>query len=125
MGVTTSVDSRAYPIELAKQMLNLAGNLNMSAGPTAYYEAETKLNAFIESLNVYFKVTWPDYFKGQDFTKQRRTIERFVTLKQESPMLKQAIARQLLDCINYFPVAEDKVIEPIYLEEASDERTGS
>lgn len=124
MGVTSSFDSQAYPIELAKQILNLAGNLNMRGGPTAYHEAETKLNAFIESLNVYFKVAWPEYFKGQDFTKQRATIERFIQLKQYSPMLKQAVARQLLDTIHYFPVAEEKVIDPIYLE-VSDERIGN
>lgn len=118
------IDSRAYPVELAKTLLNLAEPLNMGKGPTAYHEAEIQMLVLLEQLTTYFKVAWPENFKGQDFTKYRATVERFIGLKRYSPMLRQTVARQLLDTIHYFP--ETPVAEPMYIEVLDEsERTGN
>lgn len=112
--VLLKIDSRAYPIELAKSLLQLAPELQMNKGPTAYHEAEVRMMVLLDALTTYFKIAWPENWTGQDFSKYRATVERFIGLKQYSPMLKQSVARQLLDCIHYFPTAP--VAEPIYLE---------
>jgi hypothetical protein len=116
--VTREVDTRVFPMEIAKNMLHLGNALNMGRGPTAYNEAENELTVLLQVLTMYHKVVWPERLKyfGQ-FNDQKQSIIRYIKLKQFSPELRATVAKKLLDHIKYFP--ELKVNEPKYLETLS------
>ena len=115
--VTKTIDVRAFPIEIGKSMLNLATDLSMSKGPTAYAEAEMVLISLLDVLTTYHKVLWPErLLDSMQFKRQKASVIRFIELKQYSPMFKSAVARQLLDMMHYFPETahSDEIPEPQY-----------
>lgn len=105
MSVVVTIDARKYPMEIAKSMLSLGNDLNMNTGVAGYYEAYNRLQVFLESLTVYHSVLWPSI--TMDFMKQKRAVERFLTLHRNNPNLAESQARQLLDFMHFFPVAGD------------------
>jgi hypothetical protein len=104
--VVRSIDVRAFPMEIAKQMLTLAPALNMKSGVVGYHEAEMKLKFFLETLSTYHRILWPDQLRNSLFNNQSQYVTKFITLKEYSPMLKAGIARQLLDSIHFFPTTD-------------------
>lgn len=107
LGVIQEVDVRAFPMEIGKQLLGLAPALNMKNGVVGYAQAELKVRALLEVLSTYHRTIWPDRLRESMFNKQEATVIRFIQLKEYSPMFKASISRQLLDCIHYFPVADE------------------
>lgn len=100
--VTGVIDVRAFPMEIAKHALALGYALNMSKGPTAYYEAEQRLTTYLESLTIYAHTLWGS---TADYRNQQRFVAKYVQMHRDNPNLLESQARQLLDSIGYFPDA--------------------
>lgn len=103
MSVTVTVDVRTFPMEIAKQMLDLGRPLSFALGSVEYVKAEIKLLTLLQVLSDYRE----QFFDAKMFSLEKRSVERFVTLHLHNSNLKASQARQLLDMLNYFPsVAE-------------------
>lgn len=105
-GVLTNVDVRALPMLIAEQMLDMGNALNFGTGVVGYNEAEHKLNALLGVLDDYKKL----FLYGESATlpliKQQAYMIRYIQMHEHNPNPKSSQARQLLDYVNYFPVAE-------------------
>lgn len=107
-GVIVTVDTRAFPMEIAKKLLQLGNALNMSKGPTAYYEAEKSLVAYLDVLTTYAHVMWHGVM---DFRMQQRAVEKYCTSHWGNPRLQESQARGLLDFMHYFPEVKEREYE--------------
>lgn len=117
--IRDNVDTRQFPMEIAKKMLALGDDLSMNSGPTAYFKSEMVLVNLLEVLTTYHIVMWPERLDCS-YVKQQAFVTRFITVKRYSPNLKASNARQLLDSIHYFPTTREDN-EPAYLDTLTDE----
>ena len=112
MGVTVEVDIRAFPMEISRQMLELGKALNMTLGVVSYNEAEIRLETLLQVLDDYHTLLLGEF--QMKLTRQKHSVIRFITLHVNNPNLKTSVARDLLDFVHYFPVAErpyEKVLD--------------
>ena len=100
--VTKEVDLRAFPMEIAKQMLELGRELNMTLGVSAYLEAEIKLDVWLKVLGDY-----KEMFFNTDLGKQTNAVKRFIILHTNNGNLKTSLARQLLEFMDFFPTTRE------------------
>lgn len=112
--VTKEVDLRAFPMEIAKQMLELGRELNMTLGVSAYLEAEIKLDVWLKVLGDY-----KEMFFDTALLNQKNSVERWLILHTSNNNLKTSLARQLLDFMGFFPANR----EYPYQEKMTDEET--
>lgn len=102
MTVVVQVDIRAFPMEIAEQILKLGKALNMINGVVSYNEAEIKLEVLLQVLSDYRAL----FFDTPVLVNEKASVIRFIQLHANNPNLKVSVARQLLDFMTYFPVAE-------------------
>lgn len=100
--VTKEVDLRAFPMEIAKHMLELGKALNMTFGISSYLEAEIKLDIWLSVLNDYKQM-----FFDADTLSQANSVKRFIILHTNNGNLKASLARQLLDFMSFFPATRE------------------
>jgi ABC-type arginine transport system ATPase subunit len=105
MSVFVEVDARKFPMEIAKSMLSLGQDLALATGPAGYFEAFNRLQVYLETLTKYHDTLWPN--KHLDFTKQKTFAEKFIQMHRWNKNLVESQARQLLDSLHFFPVADE------------------